>query len=54
VQIEGFCIQRNFLMAYSAGLKPQGVAQEFRRFLLSRANMPGTRTAQRLPDKKSK
>jgi DNA-binding transcriptional LysR family regulator len=39
VNIEGLRIERNFLLACSAGPKPQGVAQEFRRFLLSRAGM---------------
>jgi DNA-binding transcriptional LysR family regulator len=58
VKIDGFCIQRNLLMAYSASPKPQGIAQEFRRFLLSRAIMPRnvhySISSQRLPDKKSK
>jgi DNA-binding transcriptional LysR family regulator len=37
VAIEGFTIQRSFLLAYPSGLEPQGLAQEFRRFILSRA-----------------
>ena len=39
VSIDGLRIERSFLIAYSAGPMPQGVAQEFRRFLLSRAGM---------------
>jgi DNA-binding transcriptional LysR family regulator len=39
VNINGLRIERNFLLAYSAGPRPQGVAQDFRRFLLSRAGM---------------
>jgi DNA-binding transcriptional LysR family regulator len=37
VEVEGLRIQREFLLAYSAGPEPQGLAQEFRRFLFSRA-----------------
>jgi DNA-binding transcriptional LysR family regulator len=58
VKIEGLCIQRNFLMAYSAGSRPQGVAQEFRRFLLSRASMARashtSKPPHQLPDKRNK
>ncbi len=37
VEVEGLCIKREFLLAYAAGPEPQGLAQEFRRFLFSRA-----------------
>jgi DNA-binding transcriptional LysR family regulator len=37
VEVEGLCIKRKFLLAYAAGPEPQGLAQEFRRFLFSRA-----------------
>jgi len=37
VNVEGLRIKREFLLAYPAGPEPQGLAQEFRRFLFSRA-----------------
>jgi DNA-binding transcriptional LysR family regulator len=37
VEVEGLRIQREFLLTYAAGPEPQGLAQEFRRFLFSRA-----------------
>jgi DNA-binding transcriptional LysR family regulator len=37
VEVRGLHIKREFLLAYSAGPAPSGLAQEFRRFLLSRA-----------------
>ena len=37
VEVEGLRIKREFLLAYPAGPEPQGLAQEFRRFLFSRA-----------------
>jgi DNA-binding transcriptional LysR family regulator len=40
VEVEGLRIKREFLLTYAAGPEPQGLAQEFRRFLFSRA---GTR-----------
>ena len=43
VEIEGLRIRRDFLIAYAAGPGPQGLAQEFRRFLSVRAG------AQRAP-----
>jgi DNA-binding transcriptional LysR family regulator len=36
VEVEGLRIKREFLLAYLAGPEPPGLAQEFRRFLLSR------------------
>jgi LysR family transcriptional regulator, transcriptional activator of the cysJI operon len=36
VEIEGLRMRRGFLLTYRAGLEPQGPAQEFRRFLLTR------------------
>jgi DNA-binding transcriptional LysR family regulator len=37
VEVQGLSIKREFLLAYAAGPAPQGLAQEFRRFLFSRA-----------------
>jgi DNA-binding transcriptional LysR family regulator len=37
VEVEGLSIKRELLLAYPAGPEPQGLAQEFRRFLFSRA-----------------
>ena len=37
VDIDGLRIKRQFLLTYAAGPDPQGLAQEFRRFLFSRA-----------------
>ena len=37
VEVEGLCIKREFLLAFPAGPEAPGLAQEFRRFLLSRA-----------------
>jgi DNA-binding transcriptional LysR family regulator len=37
VEVEGLRIKREFLLAYAAGPEPPGLAQEFRRFLFSRA-----------------
>jgi DNA-binding transcriptional LysR family regulator len=37
VEVEGLHIKREFLLAYAAGPELQGLAQEFRRFLFSRA-----------------
>ncbi len=37
VEIEGLRLQREFLIAYAASPGPQGLAQEFRRFLFSRS-----------------
>jgi DNA-binding transcriptional LysR family regulator len=36
VEVEGLRIKREFLVAYSSGLGPHGVAIEFRRFLTAR------------------
>jgi DNA-binding transcriptional LysR family regulator len=40
VEIEGLRLRREFLIAYPSGPGPQGLAQEFRRFLFARAG-PG-------------
>jgi DNA-binding transcriptional LysR family regulator len=37
IEVEGLRIEREFLLAYSAGPDPQGTAQEFRRFVFTRA-----------------
>jgi DNA-binding transcriptional LysR family regulator len=43
VEIEGLRMRRDFLLTYRAGPEPQGLAQEFRRFLLTRTGkMRGT------------
>ncbi|HUX43990.1 MAG TPA: LysR family transcriptional regulator [Terracidiphilus sp.] len=59
VALDGLRILRNFHLAYAAGPGPQGIAQEFRRFLLSQTGTPhplaGTaRKASSSPDKKRK
>jgi DNA-binding transcriptional LysR family regulator len=43
VEIEGLRMRRDFLLTYRAGPEPQGLAQEFRRFLIARTGkMRGT------------
>lgn len=37
VEVEQLRIKREFMLAYAAALEPQGLAQEFRRFLFARA-----------------
>jgi DNA-binding transcriptional LysR family regulator len=39
VEVEGLHVQRDFLMIYAAGPEPQGLVQEFRRFVVDRAAM---------------
>ena len=39
VNVEGLTIKRQFLVAYASGPEPQGLALEFRRFLIARAGM---------------
>jgi DNA-binding transcriptional LysR family regulator len=39
VEVEGLRVQREFLMIYAAGPEPQGLVQEFRRFVIDRAAM---------------
>jgi len=39
VEVEGLRVQRDFLMIYAAGPEPQGLVQEFRRFIVDRAAM---------------
>ncbi len=43
VEIEGLDIQRKFLIAYKSGPEPQGLASEFRRFLMGRSGLHRTR-----------
>lgn len=45
VEVEGLRIQRDFLLTYPAGPEPQGLAQEFRRFLISRTGVRRATTA---------
>jgi DNA-binding transcriptional LysR family regulator len=42
VEVEGLSIKRQFLVAYASGPEPQGLAIEFRRFLIARAGMQRT------------
>jgi DNA-binding transcriptional LysR family regulator len=42
VEVEGLTIKRQFLVACSTGPEPQGLALEFRRFLIARAGMRRT------------
>jgi DNA-binding transcriptional LysR family regulator len=42
VEVEGLNIKRQFLVAYPSGPEPQGLAIEFRRFLIARAGMQRT------------
>ncbi|MDR3744971.1 MAG: selenium metabolism-associated LysR family transcriptional regulator [Acidobacteriaceae bacterium] len=39
VEVDGLRIQRKFQLVYAAGPEPQGLAQQFRSFLLSRAGV---------------
>ena len=39
VEVDGLSIKRQFLAAYASGPEPQGLALEFRRFLIARASM---------------
>ena len=39
VEVDKLRIKREFLLAYAAGPNPQGLAEEYRRFLFSRAGM---------------
>jgi DNA-binding transcriptional LysR family regulator len=48
VEIEGMRVRRDFLVAYPSGPGPQGLAQEFRRFLSAHA---GLRDSQRARSK---
>jgi hypothetical protein len=38
-EVEGLSIKRQFLVSYASGPEPQGLALEFRRFLIARAGM---------------
>jgi DNA-binding transcriptional LysR family regulator len=39
VEVEGLTIKRQFLVVYASGPEPQGLALEFRRFIIARAGM---------------
>lgn len=45
LRVEGLRIERNLLLAYGAGPRPAGVAQEFRRFLMAFAGTKSPRAA---------
>jgi LysR family transcriptional regulator, transcriptional activator of the cysJI operon len=47
VELEGVRIRRDFLIICAAGPEPQGVVQEFRRFVMNRAAMMGARATGR-------
>jgi len=42
VEVEGLTIKRQLLVAYASGPEPQGLALEFRRFLIARAGIQRT------------
>lgn len=55
LRVEGLRIERDLLLAYGAGPRPTGLAQEFRRFLMANAGMKTPRAAalpEAGPDKK--
>ena len=53
LRVEGLRIERDLLLAYRAGPRPSGLAQEFRRFLIEHAGAKGKRPpAPSAPDKK--
>ena len=53
LRVQGLRIERNLLLAYGAGPRPGGVAQEFRRFLIAQASATNAKKAtQSHPDKK--
>ena len=49
VEVEGLTIKRQFLVACATGPEPQGLALEFRRFLIARAGMQRTLARTRRP-----
>jgi len=49
VEVDGLSIKRQFLAAYASGPEPQGLALEFRRFLVARAGMQRTLARARRP-----
>ena len=49
VEIEGLTIKRQFLVVYASGPEPQGLALEFRRFIIARAGMQRTLARTRRP-----
>jgi len=48
VEVEGLLIKRDFLLAYPAGPEPLGLAEEFRRFLLSRTGSQRSKSGSKL------
>jgi DNA-binding transcriptional LysR family regulator len=54
VEVEGLRMQREFLVTHPAGPEPQGLAQEFRRFLLAQTNMHTAAAIARPPHKPRK
>jgi len=49
VEIEGLRIKREFLVTYVKGPEPQGVAHQFRRFIIARAGVQRTRIKAKRP-----
>ncbi|MFP5235422.1 MAG: LysR substrate-binding domain-containing protein [Acidobacteriota bacterium] len=54
VEVDGVRVQRDLLIAFAAGPEPQGIAGEFRRFLLARTSGRTRRTSAAARDKKRK
>jgi hypothetical protein len=52
--VEGVRIQRDLLIAFPAGPEPQGIAGEFRRFLLARTGAKALHSSAAMRDKKRK
>jgi DNA-binding transcriptional LysR family regulator len=50
VDIEGLRIKREFLVVYASGPEPQGLAFEFRRFIIARAGLQRTSFKVRQPE----
>ena len=49
VEVEGLSIERQFLVIYASGPKPQGLAFEFRGFIIARAGLQRTLGGTRRP-----
>ncbi len=49
VDVEGLRIRRKFLIAYASGPEPQGLALEFRRFIIGRAGTQRTSVSAKRP-----
>ena len=54
IEVEGVRIRRDLLIAYPAGPEPQGIAEEFRRFLLARTAAKSEAAPQRPASRRDK